>query len=263
MGGGEALQAALAASLVAGLGATALGAAPVFLVRSLSARATNLLLAFAAGVMLAAAVFSLVPPALALAREQIADERLATLGVVLAIGAGALLVALTHPLVPHEHLVKGREGPSGAGLGRLGLLVTGLTIHNFPEGLSVGVGAASGDFELSAQVATAIAIQNVPEGLVVAVAMRAEGAGAARAFAVAAATGLTEILGALVGGVALSLSAGMLPWALAAAGGAMLYVVSDEVIPETHRPGFEEGATASLFAGFGALLLLNAAFGGT
>lgn len=247
------------ASVVAGAGATTLGAVPVFLLSGMRPRLNNALLSFAAGVMLAATVFSLLLPALDLAETRLQSRVPATLGVIAALCTGAVALALAHRVLPHEHFTKGREGQEGGRLARIWLFVIAIALHNFPEGLSVGVGAASGDTRAGLGVMVGIGLQNLPEGLSVAVALLSQGYRRLFAFAIATLTGVVEIFGGIVGAGAVVLAAGLLPWALAFAAGAMLFVISDEIIPETHRPGFAEGATAALFAGFGLMMFLDAA----
>lgn len=247
----------VAAAAIAGTGATALGALPVFLFRSMSPRLNNLLLAFAAGIMLAATVFSLLIPALDEAKRVLPDGIWPGLSVIAALFVGGGTIALVHGLLPHEHFEKGREGVEPGRMSRIWLFVVAIAIHNFPEGLSVGVGAASDDPKTAFGVTLGIGLQNLPEGLSVAVALLGLGYSRTFAFLVAAGTGVLELLGGIAGAGAVAMGPAILPWALAFAAGAMLFVVSDEIIPETHRAGFAEGATAALFAGFGVMMLLD------
>lgn len=249
------------ASLVAGFGATAVGALPVFVLRMLKDTTRNLMLAFAAGVMLAATFFSLLVPALEQAGQSMMRSP-AALSVILALLTGAITMHVAHRFAPHEHFgPKGRENADGSRLSRVWLFVIAIALHNFPEGLAVGIGAASGDLASGLGVTLGIGLQNLPEGLAVAVALRGEGYTRARSFLIAALTGLLEPLGGIVGAGALALTAGLLPWALAFAAGAMLFIISSEVIPETHRHGVERGATTALFGGFVVMLYLDVALG--
>lgn len=245
------------ATVLAGAVATALGALPVVLVDRLSERVTNLLLSFAAGIMLAAAMFSLLLPGHELAVAAGSSPAAAALLVIVALVAGGLALWLADRTVPHEHFCKGCEGPGPERFRRIWLFVLAIVIHNFPEGLAVGVAGASGDAAVGLSVAIGIGLQNMPEGLAVATGLVAIGYTRTSAFLAAAGSGLVEPLAGIVGAGAVALSSALLPWALGFAGGAMLFVVSSEVIPETHRPGFERGATASLFAGFSAMLFLT------
>lgn len=253
---------AFLATLVAGFMMTALGSAFVFTVRNLDERINNWMLAFAAGIMLSATFFSLLLPSMEVGQGlgNSAVRSAAEALIALLIGGGVL--ALVHRLVPHEHFLKGPEGATAEKLKRIWLLVFAIGLHNFPEGLAVGVAAASGDAVPSAGVALGIGIQNIPEGLSIAVALRSQGYRRRFSFGVAAFTGAIEVVGGVVGAVVLTLSAVLLPAALAFAAGAMLFVVSSEIIPETHRHGFETGATTALFTGFGGMMYLDALLGG-
>jgi ZIP family zinc transporter len=253
------LAAAIVASTLAGGLATAAGGLPVWFFRSLHPRASNGMLAFAAGVMLAATVFSLLLPGLTAAREQFGGPIPGVLATILALCLGGAALWAVHRHVPHEHFTKGYEGPSPERVARVWLFVLAITVHNFPEGLAVGVGAASGDATVGLGVSLGIALQNMPEGLAVAMALRGQGYTRKRAFLVAAATGLVEIVGGACGGAAIELSRSVLPFGLAFAAGAMLFVISNEVIPETHRPPNADGATAWLFVGFAIMMFLDTA----
>lgn len=252
---------AAAASLVGGTLATTAGALPVLFVDRLSARASNAMLAFAAGVMLAATVFSLLLPGFDLAQSALGSPRVAAIGVVVVMMAGGLAMALVHRLLPHEHFQKGHEGPGRSRLARVWLFVFAIAVHNFPEGLSMGVGAASGDARIGLGVTLGIGLQNLPEGLAVAMSLAGLGYSRLQALGVAALTGTVELVGGLTGAGLLALSSAMLPAALAFAAGTMLFVISDEVIPETHRAGFGDTATAALFVGFGLMFFLDVALG--
>jgi ZIP family zinc transporter len=251
----------LGASTLAGAGATTLGALPVLFMRKLGDHSMNLLLAFAAGVMLAATMFSLLQPGFEFGVLRTGNTLTAALGVVIAMGAGGTTLWLAHRHAPHEHFCKGCEGDPSGRLGRIWLFVIAILIHNFPEGLAVGVGAASGDLGTGLGVTLGIGLQNVPEGLAVAGGMLAVGYTRGAAFLVALVSGLVEPIGGLLGAGTVALSSALLPWALGFAAGAMLFVISSEVIPETHRSGYERGATTALFVGFGGMFLLTALLG--
>lgn len=246
-------------SLLAGL-ATGVGALPIFIRTAWSRRAQVIMLALAAGVMLGATVFSLIVPAIEIVAERSGSEARGALVASAGIVLGALAIWLIHGLVPHEHFVKGVEGRSAGELRRIWLFVLAITLHNVPEGLSVGV-AFGGDFAAGVTVAFGIGLQNMPEGLAVAASLMGGGFSRGRAFWIALLTGLVEPLGGLVGALAISLSHLLLPWGLAFAGGAMLFVISGEIIPETHREGVERPATFSLVLGFIAMLLLDVTLG--
>lgn len=241
------------ASLIAGLG-TALGALPLFALSRISARSEHALLGAAAGVMLAAVAFTLIEPAVASAPGS-GFRR----GLLVAVGLllGGAIFWLVHRFLPHEHFIKGEEGPTRAlQAKRLWLFVIAITLHNFPEGLAVGVGFAGG-MDSGMALTAGIALQNMPEGLIVGLSLLALGYRRLTSFSVAALTGLVEPVGGFLGATAVALAAPLLPWALAFAGGAMLFVVAGEMIPETHREGHENVASAGLMAGFALMLLLD------
>lgn len=253
------LLAAFVASLLGGALATTLGAIPVLWMGRLSPRASNAMLSFAAGVMLAATVFSLLLPGLLHAEAMFERRDVAAMAVVTALLFGGLSMGLVNRVLPHEHFLKGHEGPSGERIARVWLFVLAITLHNFPEGLSIGVGSASGDARIGLGVTIGIGLQNLPEGLAVAMALAGLGYSRSYALLIAALTGLVELFGGMFGAGLLVLSTAMLPLALAFAAGTMLFVISDEVIPETHRGSFGESATAALFVGFGLMFLLDVA----
>jgi len=247
-------------SLAAGL-MTGIGALPVLVGRIPSEKARDTLLGFAAGVMLTASFFSLIVPALEAAPEHYgagaAPALIAVVGILLGMGA---IAWLNHAL-PHEHFLVGREGPATASLRRIWLFIIAITLHNFPEGLAVGVGFGSGDMSNGLALAVGIGLQNAPEGLAVAVALMGEGYARGRAVRIAALTGLVEPVGGLLGAAVVSVSAPLLPWGLVFAAGAMLYVISHEIIPETHRRGFQDQATAGLAVGLVTMLFLDVYLG--
>jgi ZIP family zinc transporter len=228
-------------------------------------------MAFSAGVMLAAAVFALLLPSLEASRALVGEGGASALlsGAGLALGMG-LMLAIDRAL-PHEHAVLPPAAhthtsawlPREPAAQRAWLMVLALMIHNLPEGLAVGAAYAgpSGEDAVhdGAAVALAIGLQNMPEGLIVAMALRTLGLGAGRAWGVAALTGLAEPLGALLGVVVLGSAPVFYPLGLALAAGAMIFVVSHEIIPETHRDGFEGAASATLLAGFIFMVWLDSA----
>lgn len=251
------LLAAFVASLLGGALATTLGAVPVLWVGRLRPRTSNAMLSFAAGVMLAATIFSLLLPGYLLAEERFGNRILAALTVVAALLVGGLSMGLINRVLPHEHFLKGPEGPSGERIARVWLFVLAIALHNFPEGLSIGIGAASGDARIGLGVTIGIGLQNLPEGLAVAMSLSALGYSRGYALMIASLTGAVELLGGMFGAGLLVLSTAVLPLALAFAAGTMLFVISDEVIPETHRGDFGETATAALFVGFGLMFALD------
>lgn len=245
------------ASLFASLG-TALGAAAIVLVRGLSVRSQDMLLASAAGVMLAATVFSLLVPGMAHGEAQGLEAGEAALVVVGGMLMGAVILALIHWLTPHQHFFKGREGMDSKRLDGIWLFVIAITLHNFPEGMAVGVGFAKGDIANGVPLAVGIFLQNIPEGLAIAVSLFAIGYSRLFAFGVAFLTGLVEPVGGLFGATLVSVAIPLLPWILGGAAGAMLFIISNEIIPETHKDGHENAATFSLMGGFALMVVLDA-----
>jgi len=239
--------------------ATALGTMPVLLSQRFSQRTFDMMMGFGAGVMLAACAFSLIVPALA-AAQRLGHGRFDGGGIVgVAVLLGALLVHLADRTVPHEHFFKGREGAPAVSLRRTWLFVLAIVLHNVPEGMSIGV-AYAGTEPLGARaLATGIAIQDIPEGLVVALALRGCGYGRVQSAMVGAGSGLVEPVAAIAGVAVMGMSSALLPWGLAGAAGAMLYVISHEIIPESHRAGHEAFATGGFMGGFVLMMLLDTA----
>ena len=238
-------------------GATLVGAIVGFAFKKLSHKFSDIILAFAAGVMLAAAVIGLVLPSL---------EYGGKYGILMTVGgifAGALALNLIDKLVPHLHKMIGPdiEGHKNTSLNKVLLFVMAIAIHNLPEGIAAGVGFGSGDVSQALIIAGGIALQNIPEGMVIIAPMLAAGVTPKRTFIIASITGIVEIVGTLIGYFAVSLSSAILPFALAFAGGTMLYVISDEMIPETHAHGSERGATYSLLVGFCLMLVTDVLLG--
>ena len=247
-------------SLGAGL-ATGVGAVGVFFIRRLSDWLEDVMLSFAAGIMLAATFFSLLLPAIDHGEAQFSGRVVAVSVVSAGLLLGAVALQLVHRLAPHEHFVSGREGPDVAAVARIWLFIIAITLHNFPEGMAVGVGFADGNIPNGLSLATGIGTQNIPEGLAVAVSLLAAGYTRLQSFLVAFVTGLAEPLGGLFGSAAVSLAAPLMPWTLGFAAGAMLFIISDEIIPETHRSGFHTVATFSLMVGFAVMMFLDATLG--
>lgn len=246
----------LVGSLLAGL-MTGVGAVPVLFGRGLSRELRDMTLGFAAGVMLSASFFSLIIPGLDAATERYGAGAVPAAVVCLAILIGMAAVAILNEALPHEHFRSGREGPEAASIRRIWLFVAAITIHNIPEGLAVGVGFGAHGFEAGLPLALGIGLQNAPEGMAVAVALLGEGFSRRYAFAVATLTGMVEPVGGALGAGVVSFSQPLLPWGLAFAAGAMLYVISHEIIPETHRGGHQRRATAGLAVGLVAMLFLD------
>lgn len=246
-------------SLAAGL-MTALGAVPILIGKSVSRQWNDALLGFAAGVMLAASFFSLIIPSIE------ASTALYGAGAIPALiaGAGIILgvatIYLLDESIPHQHFISGREGPDAIRLSKIWLFVLAITLHNIPEGMAVGIGFGGGDITAGTTLAIGIGLQNAPEGLAVALALRSEGYSKFYAFTIAGLSGLVEPVAGLFGAGAVGISQSMLPWGLTFAAGAMIYVISHEIIPETHRHGHQKAATAGLTIGLVLMMFLDVTF---
>jgi len=238
-------------------GATVFGALIGFAFKKLSHRFSDIVLAFAAGVMLAAAVLGLILPSLDYGGQY------AILITVAGIFVGALCLNLIDKLVPHLHKMVGAdiEEHQQTQLSKVLLFVTAIAIHNLPEGIAAGVGFGAGDTSRALLIAGGIALQNIPEGMVIIAPMLAAGVSPSKTFVLAMITGLVEVVGTLIGFFAVNVATVILPFALAFAGGTMLYVISDEMIPETHAHGSERGATYALLVGFCVMLVSDVLLG--
>ena len=235
-------------------GATIIGAVLGVIFKQISHKFSDIVLSFAAGVMLAAAVLGLILPSL---------EYGSIVTTVAGIFIGALALNLIDKLVPHLHRTVGTDIEAHSDNGKLSkvlLFVTAIAIHNLPEGIAAGVGFGSGNTAEALLIAGGIALQNIPEGMVIIGPMLASGVSLKKTFLIAAATGVIEIVGTLLGFFAVSVSTVILPFALAFAGGTMLYVISDEMIPETHH-GETPGVTYALLIGFCIMLISDALLG--
>ena len=239
-------------------GATVIGALIGFIFKKISHKFSDIVLSFAAGVMLAAAVLGLILPSL---------EHGGKYGIIITVAgifAGALGLHLMDKLVPHLHRLVGADAEphrNNESLNKVLLFVAAIAIHNLPEGIAAGVGFGGGNTADALIIAGGIALQNVPEGMVIIGPMLAAGVKPRRTFICALATGLIEVVGTLLGYFAVSISTVILPFALAFAGGTMLYVISDEMIPETHSHGHETGATYALLVGFCVMLISDVLLG--
>jgi ZIP family zinc transporter len=257
---GSQIGIAFMASLLAGL-ATGVGSLLTLVVKRLSRTMEDVLLSVAAGIMLAASFFSLLLPGIENATVQLGSELLAVLEVIVGLMAGALLLWSLNHWVPHEHLRMGREGPEGVRIKRIWLFVFAVTLHNLPEGVAVGVGMMQQDIAAGISLAIGIGVQNIPEGLAVSVALMSVGYPRGIALFAGIASGLVEPVGGLFGAVLVWLAAPLLAFFLSLAAGAMLYVISDEIIPETHRRDESSHITFSLLGGFALMMLLDVVLG--
>ena len=238
-------------------GATIIGSLVGFIFKKMSHRFSDIVLSFAAGVMLAAAVLGLVLPSLEY------GGKYGLIVTIAGIFVGAICLNFIDKLVPHLHKLMGTDTEShdNAGLSKVLLFVLAIAIHNFPEGIAAGVGFGSGNDAQALMIAGGIALQNIPEGMVIIAPMLSTGASPKKTFVCAMLTGVVEVIGTLLGYFAVSLSSTILPFALAFAGGTMLYVISDEMIPETHAHGSERGATYALLVGFCVMLITDVLLG--
>ncbi len=236
--------------------ATVFGSFIGFALKKIPHRFNDITLSFAAGIMLAAAVLGLIIPAME------SGEGVSNLLVVIAgILCGAVFLSLMDKVVPHMHHITGVDSESHSEstkhLNRVMLFVMAIAIHNLPEGIAAGVSFGTGNITDALTVAGGIALQNIPEGMVIISPMLNAGVRKPRAFLIALCTGLVEVIGTMIGYFVVTVSVAILPFALAFAGGTMLYVISDEMIPETHSHGYEKGATYSLLIGFCVMLAMD------
>ncbi len=239
-------------------GSTLIGSVIGFFFRRISHKFSDVVLSFAAGVMLAAAVLGLVLPSLEY------GGRFGLPIAVIGIFVGALCLNLMDKFVPHLHRLAGVEDEghsTNANLSKVLLFVSAIAIHNLPEGIAAGVGFGTENTAEALLIASGIALQNIPEGMVIIGPMLAAGISPKRTFVCALATGLVEVVGTLLGYFAVSVASAVLPFALAFAGGTMLYVISDEMIPETHAHGSQRAATYALLAGFSLMLVFDVLLG--
>jgi len=246
---------------VAGFAATALGALPALVLRAIPQRVEDSLLGLAAGMMLAASAFSLLIPGIEAGASLLDSRALGAAVVVFGMALGVLLMLGLDEFTPHEHDKTGPCGPGAERCGRIWLFVFAIALHNLPEGMAIGVSFSQADLAVGMPLTTAIALQDIPEGLAVALALRGAGFAPGLSVLVAAVSGVLEPIGALLG---VGLSSGLAlayPLGLGLAAGAMIFVVSHEVIPETHRNGHQTPATLGLMAGFALMMVLDTALG--
>ena len=247
-------------------GATVIGAVIGFLFKNISHKFSDVVLSFAAGIMLSAAVLGLVVPSVEHAVASVGNVGIVI--TVVGVLLGAVCMKLIDLLVPHLHKLGAGEADGAdiadiephrtrTSLDKVILFVLAIAIHNFPEGIAAGVGFGSGNDAEALVIAGGIALQNIPEGMVIIAPMLATGMRPRKTFLIAALTGVVEVLGTLLGYLAVSVASFILPFALAFAGGTMLYVISDEMIPETHAHGAESAATFSLILGFLLMLVFD------
>ena len=234
-------------------GATMLGALLGFVFKGLTHRHSDAVLAFAAGVSLASSVIGLILPSLEYGGD------FGVIITVLGIFAGALAVTLLGKLLPaaHKFVGSGGGGATDFRTGRVLLFVMAIAMHNLPEGIAAGVGFGGDDVSGGILIALGIAIQNLPEGMVIIAPMLSLGISKKRTLITALLTGVVEVVGTFIGYFAVSLAEAILPFSLAFAGGTMLFVVGNDMIPETHSDGNADASTYSMLAGFSLMVILN------
>lgn len=239
-------------------GATVAGSLIGFCFKKIPHKFNDAILGFAAGIMLAAAIFGLITPAI---------EEGGRYGLIIAsVGMlfGAFFLNFADKFTPHLHHITGIDSEThknNEGLNKVMLFVFAIAIHNLPEGIAAGVGFGTENIGNAVSVAIGIALQNIPEGMIIVSPMLLAGISKKRVFGIALITGLIEVVGTLIGYFAVTIATAILPFALAFAGGTMLYVISDEMIPETHSHGYERMATYSLMFGFILMMLLDGYIG--
>jgi len=237
--------------------ATMFGSVLGFIFKKISHKFSDIALSFAAGIMLAASVLGLIIPSVEY------GGKYGIIITIVGIFAGAACITLIDKLVPHLHKLIGPdiEAHSNTNLSKTILFVLAIAIHNLPEGIAAGVGFGSGNNAQALLIAGGIALQNIPEGMIIIGPMLLAGVSPTKTLLCALATGFVEIIGTFIGYFAVSAASFILPFALAFAGGTMLYVVSDEMFFETHAHGSERGATYALLLGFCLMLATDVIFG--
>lgn len=241
----------LLGTISAGL-ATALGAIPIFFTKEVKEEFMDVILGFAAGVMLSATSFSLLKPAIEMSGKNVGSM----LAIAAGILSGGIFLDVIDKNIPHFHSIGGFEGRESR-LDKVMLFILAITIHNFPEGLAVGVSFGSGHIKDGIAVAIGIGLQNIPEGFSVAFPLIGEGVGKGKAFMITFLTGLVEAIGGVTGLLIAKIGKTVLPFALAFAAGAMLFVISDEIIPETHKKNTYRKATYGVLIGFVVMMLFD------
>lgn len=237
--------------------ATVIGAIIGFIFKKITHKFSDVVMSFAAGIMLAAAVIGLILPSVEL------GGNLGLLYTIVGIFAGAFCLNLMDKLIPHLHRLVGAdtESHNNTNINKVLLFVLAIAIHNLPEGIAAGVGFGTGDSGQALLIASGIALQNIPEGMVIIAPMLAAGISPRKTMVCAIATGVVEVIGTLIGYLAVNIATVILPIALSFAGGTMLYVVSDEMLNETHAHGHERGATYAMLVGFCVMLVLDVLLG--
>jgi ZIP family zinc transporter len=229
---------------------TSLGAALVFFIKATSHKMRDALIGLSAGLMLSVTTLSLIPEALGPNKENFFQVI-----VGIALGATALLIADNY--LPHIHGMIIPDKPLTSGMRATLLMVAAIVIHNFPEGFATGTAYSGGVTVFGSTVALGIALQNIPEGFLVSVPLRSQGYSTRNSFVAGVLSGVVEPICAVAALILVGFFGGLLPYALAFGGGAMLYVIFDEMIPESHSHGYERAATTSFMIGFLFMTIVN------
>lgn len=246
---------AISASLIAGL-ATGIGALPIFFKKEVSKDMLDIGLGFSAGIMLVASFVSLILPGIEQAAK-IYHNDFAILAVMIGLICGYLSIIVIHNCTPHEHFIKADDVAHNKKFKKMTLILLAIALHNIPEGLAVGVGFSTGESSQGLALALAIAIQNMPEGLVVAVGLLSAGSSKKKAFWLALLSGMIEPVAAFFGYIFAKISSLSLPITLGFAGGAMLFVICQEIFPELFRQGNEKKATFGVISGVILMLMID------
>lgn len=241
----QAIVLSILASLTTGLGATL-----VFFIRTVSHKTRDALVGLSAGLMLSVTALNLIPKALGPNQQNLPQ-------VIIGIALGATALFVLDMYIPHIHGILIPDKPLTRGMRTTLLMVAAIVIHNLPEGFATGTAYSGGVTLFGNTVAMGIALQNVPEGFLVSVPLRSQGYSVRDSFAAGALSGVVEPFCALAAMVIVGVFDALLPYALAFAGGAMLYVIFDEMVPESHSHGFERTATASFMTGFLLMTIVN------
>lgn len=254
----------VAAALLGGSAAalaTAVGTVPLLFAHYLSGRVQDSMMGFGAGVMLAACSFSLIIPGIDAAAGLGFGKWHASFVIGTSILLGAAVMFMIEWLAPHEHFIAGTDTAQARTIRRTWLFIFAIALHNVPEGLAIGVAFGGGDTMQASALAAGISIQDIPEGMVVAVALLGAGYKRSHAVLIGVASGMVEPVAAVLGALIVNVSSTLLPWGMGFAAGAMLFVISHEMIPETHRKGHEAAATTGLMIGFVLMMMLDVALG--
>ena len=240
-------------------GSTVFGAVIGFVFRSFARRQADVVTSFAAGVMLAATVIGLLMPAVEYATAEVGF--IGVLVPILGVFVGALFVDLIDMAVPHLTSLANPGGEGNDELRRTLLFVIAIAIHNLPEGIAAGVGFGSGSPDTAFLIAGGIALQNIPEGMVIIAPMLSAGISPGKTFLYAALTGLVEVVGTFIGYFGVTFVGAVLPFALAFAGGTMLYVINEEMIPSSHTGNFRRSVAYAYLVGFSVIIFLDVLLG--